>query len=60
MTDVKKLSADERELVLARRAYKRKWRMKNADKVRAANERFYNREAEKLAAEEPKSEKPSE
>lgn len=51
MTDVSKLTPAERELVLARREYKRRWRQSNPDKVRAANERFYQRQAEKLAAE---------
>lgn len=51
MTDISKLTPAERELVLARREYKRRWRQSNPDKVRAANERFYQRQAEKLAAE---------
>lgn len=51
MVDLNTLSPAERELVLARRAYKREWRKKNPDKVRAANERFFKKQAEKLAAE---------
>ncbi len=34
----------------ARKAYKREWRRKNADKVRKANERFYQRLADKMNA----------
>lgn len=51
MKDLNGMTQTERESVLARRAYQRAWRKKNADKVRAANDRFYKRQAEKLAAE---------
>lgn len=35
----------------ARRAYHRKWAKENPDKVKAAQERFWNKQAEKAAAE---------
>lgn len=35
----------------ARNEYNRQWRKKNPDKVRASNERYWNRVAEKLATE---------
>ena len=41
----------------ARRAYKRKWAKENPDKVKAAQERFYNKLA---AAQEPDGEPPTE
>ena len=36
----------------ARRAYKREWARKNPDKVRAAQERFYNKKAAEAEQEE--------
>lgn len=57
MVDLNTLSPAERELVLARRAYKREWRKNNPDKVRAANERFFKKQAEKLAAEKDNGKK---
>lgn len=50
MIDIEKLSPAEKEIILARRAYKKAWRAKNPDKVREATERFYKRQAEKFAA----------
>lgn len=47
MGDISKLSADEQAVVLARRAYKKAWRDKNPDKVKAAEMRFYRKLAEK-------------
>lgn len=47
MIDIEKLSPAEKEIILARRAYKKIWRAKNADKVRQAAERFYKKQAEK-------------
>lgn len=35
----------------ARRAYKRKWQRENRDKVRAQQERYWNKKAEAAAAE---------
>lgn len=58
MIDLNALSEEERAIVLARRAYNREWKAKNRDKVKAANERFYRRHAEKIAVEKP-NEKPS-
>lgn len=51
MKRIDDLTKSERELILARREYKRRWRLANPDKVKAANERFYKRLAEKLAEE---------
>ena len=34
----------------ARRAYKREWNRKNKDKVKAANERYWNRKAAAITA----------
>lgn len=34
----------------ARRAYKREWNRKNKDKVKAAQERYWNKKAEQLEA----------
>ena len=34
----------------ARRAYKREWNRRNKDKVKAANERYWNRKAEAMTA----------
>lgn len=42
----------EQEIIEARRAYKRAWRLRNKEKVKAANERFYKKLAEKIAAEQ--------
>lgn len=58
MIDVNVLSEDEKAVVLARRAYKKKWRANNKDKIKAANDRFYRKQAEKLAMQT--TEKPSE
>ncbi len=49
MTNLKRLSAEEQSIILARRAYKKEWRAKNKDKVKAANDRFYKKQDERLA-----------
>ncbi|MGN0623917.1 MAG: phosphatase [Oscillospiraceae bacterium] len=49
MKNIKKLSHEEQALILAKREYHKKWRAKNKDKVKAANDRFYKKQAEKLA-----------
>lgn len=49
MKDVSKLTAEERATVIAKREYARKWRAKNPDAIKRANERFYLRQAEKLS-----------
>ena len=38
----------------ARREYQRRWRAENRDKVKAIQQRFYQRQAEKLTAETEK------
>ena len=60
MIDVEKLPPAERDFILARRAYKKQWRDNNPEKVRAATERFFKKQAEKLAAEQTENKKPSE
>lgn len=59
MIDVSKLSEEERAVVLARREYYRKWKKKNAEKVKATNARFFKRQAEKITSEQERK-KPSE
>lgn len=44
-TDISKLSAEERAVVEARRAYQREWRSKNKDKVKEHNRRFWLKKA---------------
>lgn len=39
-----------KQIVEARRAYKKAWREANKDKVKASNRRFYERYAAKLKA----------
>lgn len=43
----------------ARRAYKREWNRKNKDKVKAANERYWNRKAEAMAAGQDQTGRPA-
>lgn len=38
------------EMINAKRAYKKEWRSKNKDKVKAANDRFYKKYAERKRA----------
>lgn len=59
MIDLTALSEEDQAVILARRAYKKAWREKNKDKVKASNERFYKKLAAKLAENQTK-EKPSE
>lgn len=59
MIDITTLSEEDKSIVLAQRAYKKAWRAKNKDKVKASNERFYKKLAAK-SAEENAKEKPSE
>lgn len=50
MRNEKPLTEEEKELAReAARAYKKAWRLKNKDKVKAANNRFYLKHAQKLA-----------
>ena len=53
MIDVNTLNEEEKAVILARRAYKKAWREKNKDKVKASNARFYLKQAKKLAKEKP-------
>lgn len=56
MLDLKELNEEEQAIILARRAYKKEWRAKNKDKVKAANDRFYKKQAEKLATQKAQKE----
>lgn len=56
MKEFEKLSAEEQAVILARRAYQKKWRAENKDKVKAHNARFYKKQAEKLAEENAQKE----
>lgn len=47
--DLDNLSAEERAVVLARRAYQRQWRAENKDKVKAANNRYWLKKAHQTA-----------
>ena len=49
--DLDSLSAEERAVVLARRAYQKKWRSENKDKVKAANNRYWLKKAAELPKE---------
>lgn len=44
-----------KQIIEARRAYKKAWREANKDKVKASNRRFYERYAAKLKAEAAKA-----
>lgn len=46
------LSPKERAIVEARRAYQKKWRAKNKDKVKAANDRYWLKKAAELGKEQ--------
>lgn len=52
--DLTTLSEEEKAVILAKRAYKRSWNAKNKDKVKAINDRFYKKQAEKLASQAQK------
>ena len=54
MIDLTTLSEEEKAVILAKRAYKRAWNAKNKDKVKAINDRFYKKQAEKLASQAQK------
>lgn len=43
MIDINTLSPEERKVIEARRAYKRKWREANKDKIKEHNRRFYEK-----------------
>ncbi len=48
------LEIDEQSALLARREYQRQWRKNNPEKVKAIQQRFYQRQAKRLAAETKK------
>lgn len=45
--DLSTLSEEEKNVVLARRAYQKQWRAENREKVRGYNERFFEKLAKK-------------
>lgn len=45
MTNLSVLPKEEQQLIEARRAYQRKWRAENKDKVREHNRRFWLKKA---------------
>lgn len=48
MTDISKLSKNEQEAILAKRAYYRNWSKKNKDKVKAYQKRYWEKKAQEL------------
>lgn len=46
--DFNNLSPDERAAIEARRAYQRKWRAENKDKVKEHNRRFWLKKAAEM------------
>lgn len=48
MTDISKLSKNEMEAVLARRAYFKAYREKNKDKLKAYQKSYWERKAQEL------------
>ncbi len=46
--DTVTLTGEERAIIEARRAYQKKWRAENKDKVKAANNRFWAKKAAEL------------
>ncbi len=44
-TDISKLSAEDRAVIVARRAYQRDWRSKNKDKVKEHTRRYWLKKA---------------
>ena len=51
----------EQSVLMARREYQRRWRKNNPEKVKAIQQRFYQKQAQKLAAaNEQANKKPSE
>lgn len=51
MIDINTLSPEERKVIEARRAYKRKWREANKDKIKEHNRRFYEKLAQNPTSE---------
>lgn len=50
--DTVTLTVEERAIIEARRAYQKKWRAENKDKVKAANARFWAKKAAELTESE--------
>lgn len=49
------MTANEQELIKqAKRAYKKEWRAKNKDKIKAANERYWLKKAQRAQSEQAK------
>lgn len=49
MIDINTLPPEEREFIVARREYKRKWREANREEIKEYNKRFYEKTAQKSA-----------
>ena len=47
MKKLEDMTREERELVLARREYFKRWRAENKDKIVAINKRFYAKQLKK-------------
>lgn len=50
-TDLNSVSSEEREIIEARRAYKREWRKNNKERIEEHNRRFWLKKAEEQAEE---------
>ena len=46
MTDISKLSENEKAVVLAKRAYFRNWRKNNKEKAKAYQQRYWEKKAQ--------------
>lgn len=56
MADINKLTEIERKAIEARREYQRRWRAANKDKVRANNQKYWQRVAAKKEGQGTESE----
>lgn len=52
MVNLEKVTKEEAALIAAKREYQRKWRAKNKDKVKAIQQRFYEKQFKKFAEEQ--------
>ncbi len=50
-TDLSSVSPEERELIEARRAYKREWRKNNKERIEEHNRRFWAKKAAQMKSE---------
>lgn len=50
-TDLNSVSPEEREIIEARRAYKREWRKNNKERIEEHNRRFWLKKAAEQAKE---------